>query len=433
MLFGVTLINYADRATLSLAAPSLSNDLGIDKLQLGIAFSAFGWAYVACQVPGGWLLDRYGAPRVYLWAITLWSLFTAAQGSVAWMSGGVAITMLFLFRFLVGFAEAPSFPGNARIVAGWFPAQERGTASAIFNSAQYFATVLFAPIMGWIISGFGWPWVFVFMGVLGLIAATIWTRTIYDARDHPRLGEDELRLIREGGAMVDGPAEEASPAVKTPMKTQLRVLLGTPTLLGLYLGQYFINTLTYFFITWFPVYLIEERGLTVVNAGLFATVPAICGFVGGILGGVLSDWLLRRGMSLTTARKIPVVTGMLLSLGILGCVWAETNTEILLFMSIAFFGKGIGALGWAVMSDVAPRECAGLSGGIFNMFGNLSSITTPIIIGLILHQTGSFDLVLMLVGASALLAAFCYLILVGQIRRIEMPATEDEAQAVSDR
>lgn len=417
MLFAVTVINYADRATLSLAAPTLMHDLGIDKFQLGIVFSAFGWAYVIAQVPGGWLLDRFGAPRVYLAAIVAWSLFTAMQGAVVWMSGVTAITVLFAFRFMVGLAEAPSFPGNARIVAAWFPAKERGTASAIFNSAQYFATVVFAPIMGWIVHDFGWPWVFVAMGAAGLLAAVVWTRTVYDPRRHPRLREAELALIRSGGALIDPPAAPQQ-ADRSETRRQLRLLLGTRTLWGLYLGQFFITTLTYFFITWFPVYLIEERGLSVLKAGLFATVPAVCGFVGGVLGGIFSDWLLRRGTSLTVARKVPVVAGMLLALAIIGCNYVQSNVMILALMSLAFFGKGVGALGWAVMSDVAPRDCAGLSGGIFNMFGNMASIVTPIVIGLILDQTGSFALALSLVGGAALCAALCYLFLVGRIERL---------------
>lgn len=418
MLFGITAINYADRATLSLAAPALSQDLAIDPLQLGIVFSAFGWAYVAAQVPGGWLLDRFGAPRVYFWAIVLWSLFTGLQGSVVWMSGTIAITALFGFRFLVGLAEAPSFPGNSRIVASWFPARERGTAAAIFNSAQYFATVLFAPIMGAIVFYAGWPWVFVFMAVAGFVGAAIWRKVVYEPKKHPRLSATELEYIAAGGALVESTPDLPQQAPAGDMKRKLRILLGTPTLLGLYLGQFAITTLTYFFITWFPVYLVEERGLSIVSAGFFATVPALCGFAGGVIGGVISDWLLRRGYSLTVARKVPVVGGMTLALAILGCNYVDDNTLILLFMSLAFFGKGIGALGWAVMSDVAPRDCAGLSGGIFNMFGNLSSILTPIAIGYILKETGSFDLVLGLVAGAALAAALCYLLLVGEIRRL---------------
>lgn len=413
VLFFVTMINYADRATLSLAAPSLSKELGIDPLQMGIIFSAFGWAYVIAQVPGGWLLDRFGAKRVYLGGILLWSLFTLAQGTVHWMPAAYAIGALFVFRFLVGFFEGPSFPGNARIVASWFPASERGTASAIFNSAQYFATVLFAPIMGVIIAYAGWPYVFWFMGAVGIIAGIVWTLTIYEPETHPRLGDAERRLIVEGGALAAKTDGES-----IPTREKFRILLTSRTLWGLYLGQFSINTLTFFFITWFPVYLVEERGLSVVKAGLFATMPAICGFVGGLLGGIWSDWLLRRGHSLTVARKVPVVTGMIIALSIMGCNFVDAQWLVLLFMSIAFFGKGVGALGWAVMSDVAPRQAAGLSGGVFNMFGNLSSILTPIAIGFILKVTGSFDLVLFFVAGSALLAAFSFLVIVGPIERV---------------
>ncbi|WJT00476.1 MFS transporter [Novosphingobium humi] len=420
MLFGVTIINYAVRAALSLAAPSLSKDLGIDPLQLGIVFSAFGWSYVIAQVPGGWLLDRFGAPRVYLWVIVAWSIITVAHGTVVWLSGTAAVSALFALRFLVGLAEAPSFPANARVVASWFPARERGTASAVFNAAQYFATVLFAPLMGWIVADFGWPWVFVTMGALGLVASLFWPRVVRDPRDHPRLGAGELGLLIEGGALVDPVAapQVDRAAAKAENRRKMRVLLTTPTLWGLYSGQFFINTLTYFFITWFPVYLVQERGLSVMKAGLFATMPAVCGFIGGVLGGIWSDWLLRRGVSLTWARKVPVVAGMLGALTILGCNFVHSNTLVLLFMSLAFFGKGVGALGWAVVADVAPRDSAGLSGGIFNMFGNISSITTPILIGWILKETGSFDLVLMLVAGSALAAALSYLFLVGRIERI---------------
>jgi ACS family glucarate transporter-like MFS transporter len=205
MLFIVTVINYAVRAALSLAAPSLSKDLGIDSLELGIVFSAFGWSYVIAQMPGGWLLDRFGAIRVYLIAIVSWSLLTIAHGTVVWMSGSAAVTVLFALRFLVGIAEAPSFPGNARLVAQWFPARERGTASAIFNAAQYFATVLFAPLLGWIVVSYGWEWSFVFMGAVGLASAVAWARLVHEPRRHPRLGAAELALIQQGGAMVDAP------------------------------------------------------------------------------------------------------------------------------------------------------------------------------------------------------------------------------------
>ena len=190
MLFLVTTINYADRATIAIAGSSLQKDLGIDAVTLGYIFSAFGWAYVAGQIPGGWLLDRFGSKKVYALSIFTWSVFTVLQGYVGEFGVSTAVVALFMLRFMVGLAEAPSCPGNARIVAAWFPTAERGTASAIFNSAQYFATVLFAPLMGWIVYRFGWQHVFIVMGVIGVLFSLIWLLG-------PRLSWLFIRLSKE--------------------------------------------------------------------------------------------------------------------------------------------------------------------------------------------------------------------------------------------
>ena len=421
MLFLVTTVNYADRATLSIAGPALSKELNLDPIAMGYVFSAFGWSYVIAQVPGGWLLDRFGSRWVYALSIMIWSLFTVMQGWIGFFGGGAAIGMLFALRLLVGFAEAPSFPANARIVAAWFPGNERGTASAFFNSGQYFATVIFAPLMGWIAHDFGWRYVFYVMGALGMVMGLIWIKTMYGPKDHPAINEAEFDYIKQGGALVDldGP-KDARATDSGPKWNYIAQLLSNRMMLGVYIGQYCINTLTYFFLTWFPVYLVKERGLSILQAGFVATLPALCGVIGGVLGGVISDAILQRTKSLTLARKIPIVGGMLLSMVIIGCNYVDTQALVIGFMALAFFGKGIGALGWAVVSDTSPKEAGGVSGGLFNTFGNLSSITTPIIIGYILAATGSFNGALVFVGANALMAAVAYLVIVGKIERVRL-------------
>lgn len=419
MLFLVTTVNYADRATLSIAGPALSRELHLDPIAMGYIFSAFGWSYVIAQVPGGWLLDRYGSRLVYAFSILVWSLFTTMQGWVGFFSAGTAIIVLFGLRFLVGIAEAPSFPANARIVAAWFPGNERGTASAFFNSGQYFATVIFAPLMGWIAHNYGWRYVFFVMGALGVIMGLAWIKTVYGPKEHPGINDAEFDYIREGGALVDldAPRDERA-AASGPGWDHIRQLLSNRMMLGVYLGQYCINTLTYFFLTWFPVYLVKQRGLSILQAGFVATLPALCGFIGGVLGGIISDYILRKTNSLTLARKIPIVGGMLLSMSIIACNYVDGQALVVGFMALAFFGKGIGALGWAVVSDTSPKEAGGVSGGLFNTFGNLSSISTPIVIGYILAATGSFNGALVFVGANALVAAFAYLVIVGKIERV---------------
>ena len=419
VLFFITIINYADRATISLAGPAMAKELNFDAVTMGYIFSAFGWAYVIFQLPGGWLLDKFGSKKVYAFSIFFWSLFTLMVGAVGFFTGLLAIVILFSLRFLVGAAEAPSFPANSRIVAAWFPASERGTAAAIFNSAQYAATVVFAPLMGWLIHSFGWHWVFAVMGVLGMLFVLVWNKLIYDPDDHPMANAAEVDYIEAGGGLVSmDRAVNAGTKQEGPNLAYIKQLLSSRMLVGIYIAQYCINALTYFFITWFPVYLVQEKHMTILKAGFVAAVPAVCGFVGGVLGGIISDFMLRRGFSLTAARKTPIVAGMLLSMAMVICNYVSAESAVIFFMALSFFGKGIGALGWAVNADTAPKQIAGLSGGVLNVCGNLSSITTPIAIGYIIQSTGSFNGALVYVVTHAFVAMVCYLFVVGKIERL---------------
>lgn len=440
VLFFITVINYADRATISLAGPAIAKELKMDSIAMGYIFSAFGWAYVIFQLPGGYFLDRFGSKKVYAYSIFFWSLFTLFQGFVGFLAGATAIMTLFALRFMVGVAEAPSFPANSRIVAAWFPASERGTASAIFNSAQYAATVFFAPLMGWLIHNFGWHYVFTVMGVIGILFTLVWNKLIHNPKDHPMINKAEIDYIAQGGGLVDidqakkdictqqesdmqcetGQAKKDSSQGEGPKLQYIKELLKNRMMVGIYVAQYCINAITYFFITWFPVYLVQARGMTILKAGFAASVPAIFGFLGGILGGLLSDFLLKKGYSLTVARKVPIVLGMLLSMSMLACNYVDVHWMIIAIMGLAFFGKGLGALGWAVNSDTAPKQIAGLSGGLLNTCGNLSSITTPIAIGYIIQSTGSFNGALIYVVLHAFIAIVSYLFVVGEIKRVEL-------------
>jgi ACS family glucarate transporter-like MFS transporter len=149
--------------------------------------------------------------------------------------------------------------------------------------------------------------------------------------------------------------------------------------------------------------------------------------VGGILGGVVSDLLLRRGTSLTAARKWPIVIGLVISGAILLSNFTRSQALVLTFMSIAFFGKGIASLGWAVLSDVAPREVTGLSGSIFNTFGNAAGIVTPIVIGYIVAATGSFDVALIFMFFHSVVALLSFVAIVGPIRRLVLTTSAARA------
>ncbi len=420
LIFFVTVLNYADRATLSIAGTFVAKDLGLTAASLGIVFSAFGWAYAIGQIPGGWLLDRFGAKRVYGASIALWSLFTISQGTVSIFTTTASATVaLFIMRFMLGLVESPAFPGNARVVATWFPTSERGTASALFNSAQYLAVVIFTPLMAWLTHALGWHHVFFFMGGLGVVLACVWFATMGDPKTHSRMSRREFEFISENGALV-GLDTGAAKDRRRFTRREISTLFTSRMLWAIYIGQYCITALTYFFITWFPIYLVKERGMNIMTVGMVAALPAICGFSGGILGGALSDYLIRRGFTVSFARKTPFMIGMVLATAIMAAPFAVSDTAVVVIMSLAFFGKGLGAIGWAVVADVAPREMTGLSGGVFNGIGNTAGIVTPLVIGFVVASTGSFDRALWFVGAHGIVAILAYGVLAGRFKRIEL-------------
>ncbi len=211
----------------------------------------------------------------------------------------------------------------------------------------------------------------------------------------------------------------------------LKLLLSRRMLIGIYIGQYCVGVLTYFFLTWFPVYLVEQRGMSILKAGIVIILPALCGFAGGVLGGVASDALLRHGVSISLARKAPIVAGMLLSTSMIICNFVQANWIVVLIMSLAFFGKGLGSLGWAVVADTGPKESTGMYGALFNTFGNLGAITTPIVIGYIVAATGSFAGALVYVGVNALLAVIAYTLIAGPFERVQF--TDSDANLRSPR
>ena len=421
MLFVASCCSYGDRVALAIAGTAMERDLALDPVKLGWLLSGFSWAYVAGQLPSGGLLDRFGSKRVYGASIVLWSACALLVGFTGHLAAAWAFSAIFFLRLLSGLAQSPVFPGNGRIVAAWFPTAERGGASAIFNASQYFALVAFAPLFGWLTHSYGWRSCFWFMGAFGFALALAWRKTVYTVKEHPLISQAEIETIERGGGLVNVD-RVAGAAARGAGLTWAGVgeLLRQRMLVGIYLGQFCITTLTYFFITWFPIYLVQARHMSVLKGGLAAALPALCGSVGGVLGGVSSDALLRRGCTLTFARKAPIILGMLLSVTMIACNYTNAQAAVMFLMSLAFFGKGIGALGWTVIADTSPKELIGLNGGLFNLFGNIAGITTPIAIGYIVKRTGSFDDALLFVGATALVAIFSYVAIVGEIKRLEL-------------
>ena len=421
MILFLSTVAYADRSILSISGSGIKDQFGLSPVQLGFILSAFSWAYVVGQIPGGLILDRFGTKTVYGVALVLWSASTLLMGFVGEFTTDVAtaVALFFGLRFALGLIEGPSFPANARIAVMWFPKSERGRATSLFASASYFAVGIFSPLAGWLVSRFGWPWPFFVLGTLGVLAAFAWAYCMHEPRDHPRLSQAELDYIIAGGALVD--IDSTRERKKAHLSgAVVKSLLANRMLWCAYIGQYCTIALSYFFITWFPIYLVQARGMDIMQAGFATVAPSLFGLLGGISGGIISDQLIKSGWSVSWARKTPYIVGMLGGATLVFAGLLASNALIIALMSFAYFSKGVaaGAGTWAVVSDTAPREAVGLAGAIFNCVGNIAGIVTPIVFGYIVAATGSYGVGLYFVGAHCIVAALLFLFVMGKIERV---------------
>ena len=412
LLFITVVINYLDRSNLSIAAPALTSDLGIDPVHVGLIFSAFGWTYAAMQIPGGWLVDRVPPRILYSVALALWSIATVMLGFAG------SFIALFVLRMAVGALEAPAYPINSRVVTTWFPERERATAIGFYTSGQFVGLAFLTPVLAWLQHEFGWHMVFVSTGLVGIVWAVIWYAVYREPRDFKGANAAEIQLISDGGGLVD--MQKSARQAKAGFSwTDLGIVLSKRKLWGIYLGQYCLNSTLWFFLTWFPTYLVKYRGMDFIKSGMLASLPFLAAFVGVLCSGFFSDWLIRRGASIGLARKLPIIGGLLISTCIIGANYVDSTALVIACLALAFFGNGLASITWSLVSTLAPARLLGLTGGVFNFIGNLSAITTPIAIGFL--ATGdSFAPAITYIAVTALVGALCYIFLVGKVERIEL-------------
>lgn len=400
-----TLINYLDRTILGVAAPALTKELGINAALMGVIFSAFSWSYAASQVPGGAFLDRFGTRLTYCLSVAFWSFFTLLQ---AFVHGVGALIGL---RLALGVAESPCFPANSRVVATWFPRDERAFATGVYTVGEYIGLAFLSPLLFAALATFGWRSLFVGAGVVGLVFAIVWWRGYREPRES-RANQAELDEIVARGALLDQP-----PVQRFDWSAAGR-LLKTRQMWGICLGQFAGNSTLVFFLTWFPTYLATERHMDWLKIGFFAIAPFIAASFGVLFGGWWSDRMLRQGKSPNVARKLPIILGLLLASTIIAANFVESNAAVIAILSLAFFAQGMAALGWTLVSDIAPEGMLGVTGGIFNLAANLAGIVTPLVVGGIVAATGSFFYALAFIGIVALLGALAYIVVLGDVKRI---------------
>jgi len=406
-----TAINYMDRANLSIVAPDVKADLHISAAELGLIFSAFSWTYAALQIPGGWVLDRVGPRITFGIALIFWSIVT---GSISLAKG---FTSLLGLRLALGVAETPAFPANNALVSRWFPTKERGFATGAYTAGEYVGLAIAAPLLAWMAVTYGWHSVFYLTGGLGIVFALVWLLFIRDSpQSDKRVSRSEIALIESGGGAVKAAHSEGGEHAKF---SDIPKLLRHKRMVGALIGQFANTSTLFFFLTWFPTYLVEQKHFTLLKAGIMVTIPYLVALVGTLAAGSWSDWMLRRGVATTIARKTPIISGLILSMIVIFDNFVNNPALVIMFFSIAFFAQGMAsATVWALLSDIAPAKQLGLTGGLFNFFANAGGALSPLVIGFIVGATGSFAYGLVYIAVIAGIGALSYIFLVDRVERI---------------
>jgi ACS family D-galactonate transporter-like MFS transporter len=272
-------------------------------------------------------------------------------------------------------------------------------------------------VLTWIEYRFGWRFVFQATGAVGLVWAATWWTWYRDPLQSRWINRTELQHISRGGGIPDL-SNRLGQKRSSTLWRDLGIVLGNRKLIGIYIGQFGLSSTLWFFLTWFPTYLVRFRHIALTSAGLMASFPFLAAFVGVLSGGVLSDWLLRQGCSLTRARKIPIITGLLLASMLCLANLTDRSSVALFLMTCSFFGCGFASISWSVVSAMAPERLIGLTGGVFNFISNCSAITVPIAVGFLIRGD-SFSLPLIFISMMALMGILSYVFLVGDIHRVE--------------
>ncbi|ABD86724.1 MFS transporter [Rhodopseudomonas palustris] len=411
LMWSAIAINYIDRTVLSAAAPHLSAELSIPADQMGFILSAFFWSYALLQIPAGYFADRFGQKIGLGASVGLWSVATSATGLAT------GFYSLFAMRLGLGVGEAGAYPSNAGIASKWFPDRERATISGLFDSASKFGGAVAMPLIVWLIALVGWRMTFVVIGAIGVVWAIIWWWFYTETPEtHPMANKAEVDYIRDGQAMKHGEDKTI------PMRWY--ELLRYRNIWAMCLGFFTINYISYFFITWLPMYLVKEKGMGMIQMGFIAALPLLSGLVAEIVAGMLSDRVVRsKRLSLTATRKLFLIAGLSMALCIGLAAVAESVALTVALLCIAKAGTTIAASQvWALPGDVAPKNMTSVVAGLQNMVSNFGGVVGPIVTGFIVAQTGSFTAALVFSAGIGMLGILNYALLLGKVEPIRAAA-----------
>ncbi len=410
------LVSFLDRINLSVAAPQLQKAYGLDSADLGYLLSAYAWTYTGLQIPMGLVVDRLGVTRIGRLGSLLWTAASAVTAVATGFWGIVAA------RFLLGIAEAPSFPAVSKATGHWFPRGERARATAIFDASAKFSNVVGIPIIAFAVVRFGWRWGFAITAAASFVYFVAFCLLYREPSADPRLSPAEREHILSGGAVPEG----ASGAGAAGM---MGYLLRQPKVWGLAIGFGAYGYSFYLFLTWLPAYLVNTSGLNILQSESIAAIPwAVATVTDLAIGGWLIDALIARGADATRVRKSVFVTGMLFGVAVVGATMTSRPAWAVLWISISLGGLAAAApVGWSLPSLVAPKGGVGAVGGIMNFAVNAMGIAAPIVTGLIVKFTHSFAGAFLAAAAILVAGILAFVLLLGRIEPMEGPRPDPAA------
>ncbi len=372
------MITYMDRTGISIAALSIAKEFGFSPTSIGIIFSVFLWSYAIGQIPGGWLADRFGPRLVLLIIVPLWSLMTAMTAIAAGMASLIGIRAVF------GLAEAGAFPTATRAMQLWFPKTERGIVHGVTHSFSRFAVAIVPFVAVSIMSAFGWRWIFYIFGASGLL----WSGAFYLLyRNLPEENSmvNRLELAHIRGRNPDGTITQVS--LRRYLAPPWKIIFRSPNMWYIAAGYCCFYYGTYFYVTWFPTYLLEYRHLSLKAVGILASLPLFAGMIGDVVGGTLTDSVYRNTGKLKFARRIVAAPAMLVSGAFLipAAMAHSAWMAILCLTASLFFLELVISPAWAVPMDVGG-EYSGTVSGVMNTAGSLAASLSPIIFGSLVQR-----------------------------------------------
>jgi sugar phosphate permease len=395
LMFALTVITYLDRVCIAATSAAMSEELGLDRVQMGQVFSAFILGYVLFEIPGGWLADRFGARALLTRIVLWWSLFTALTGA-AW-----SYTSLLVVRFLFGCGEAGAFPGSASAISRWFPRAERGQAQAVIMVGSRLGGALAPALVIAMMAHLGWRGVYPVFAVLGLIWAIAWRGWFRDSpENHPSVSAAEReRILAARG--------EISHGQPVPWKLLIRSR-NVWALCAMYSGYTYG---LYFYLTWLPTYLTESRGVGEAELGFYAGLPWLVASASNLLGGWLTDRLCR-GTRLRWARRLPAMAGLLAAAVFLAmAALIENDTQAIIALALSFGCSDlILAVCWATCLDVG-RQHAGTVSGTMNSLGQIGGVVAPVLVGWLVEEFQSWHLPLLISAGYYVVSALLWLLI----------------------